>query len=475
MNFMLKKLLPYFTGFIKSMYFFTILLWIIPVLNAKADNSLLDSLYKNADIVLTGRITDISTGYRTEDLGTEIYTITIANDSVYKQNYPIDTKHTKINWVLSNLVCFQNPLSNCLLKYKSGKWIFFLTQAQMNGGEEITDNHIFSCDTNLEKALALVADANQLVVNHFYRDKICGDDCELCNSIKTSQWKKVEKYIANHSNDKQGIGWMQHQRIKWTLTDRAILSSLPSSCGTRFLFVTDTSEVEAYAGFQVGYVKNYASWRVKWFKHLRIEKTDTLILKLFLINTNYSKQYLEFERAQYTRMTVDTALYPFYSSTIIPIPDDLVLEAAVFDGELQFYEDYKSMPDYMQRAVDYIDTLAEHKKVYLLCIMTTHTSPVIATYSLKALEKLMDVRCIPFLIQLSQDRNFMYASSAKAVEEQEKFQSQLSLTLDALTGCITQPEVIPSDISGTASYYDLSISVWKKKIKMVDFEQQSSR
>jgi hypothetical protein len=205
-------------------------------------------------------------------------------------------------------------------------------------------------------------------------------------------------------------------------------------------------------------------WGAQWNKYFIRESTSAMILKSFKPHTYYSNQYLHYERLNDERMTIDTALFKYYSDTKIPISDELVLEAAVFDGELAFYEDYKTMPDYFERAKKYIQKLEDEKKIFLLCIMATHTNPEIAILSLQSLKKLNNPFCIPHLITLSKNRNFTYASSAKAVEAQELLQEETLTTIDYLTGCITSMESIPSGYNGS---FDINLkqSIWNKKIK----------
>ena len=205
-------------------------------------------------------------------------------------------------------------------------------------------------------------------------------------------------------------------------------------------------------------------WGAQWNKYFIRESTTAMILKSFKPHTNYSKQYLYYERLNDERMTIDTALFKYYSDTKIPISDELVLQAAVFDCELKFYEDYKTMPDYLERAKGYIEKLEKENKVFLLCIMATHTHPEIARQSLQALKRLNNPYCIPHLIELSRNRNFTYASSEKVVEQQELFQQEILTTIDYLTGCTTTMESIPQGYNGSFDI-ELKQRIWLNKIK----------
>jgi hypothetical protein len=453
----------------KQLLFLLVLFFSIQI---KAQEVNLDSLFKNSDAVISGEIISISGGF-TDDLGTENYYVKIQIDSIYKQNFFINSGNTSIGWEISNFQCKQNPMSNCIVKYQNGKKIFFLKQAHLFGAAELTDSCILPFTIQLESSISSIAEKNKLNTNPFYQNKTCEMDCKFCNDIKVCNWKKVKKFIVHHCNEKNGIHWMQHRNVKWILGDRAILASLPSYIGYRVLFKTDSGEIETYLGYQLGYYHSYCSWipylaykmwGAQWNKYFIRESTTAMILKSFKPHTNYSNQYLHYERLNNERMTIDTALFKYYSDTKIPISDELVLQAAVFDGELKFYEDYKTMPDYLERAKGYINNLENENKVFLLCIMATHTHPEIARQSLQALKRLNNPYSIPHLIELSRNRNFTYASSEKVVEQQEMLQEEILTTIDYLTGCVTTMESIPHGYNGSFDIV-LKQSIWSKKIK----------
>ena len=431
-----------------------------------------DSLFVNSDVVLSGRITNVLGGF-IDDLGTERFMVSLSTDSIYKQNFYIDTNPTNITWVVSNLGCNEIPLEKCIAKYREGKWIFFLNVSHFYGGDEIADFKVLPYSPENEKSVLKIRNDHLIVINHFNRDKICNEDCALCKNIEIENWKKVERYIAKHSNDRTGLTWMQHRRIKWTLTDRCILASLPSSMGVRIKFITFEGEPEAYLGYQVGYIKTFGTWMpyllhnlwgLQLFKYFSFENTDTLILRSFLIDTNYSEQYLEFEKSNSSRMLTDTSEYERYGINI-PLPDDYVLLTSVFDGELRLFEDYKTMPDYIGYAKTYIDELENEEKIYLLCLMTTHTIPEVGEYSMRALQRLNDERCIPFLIYISEYRSEMYIKGWENAELFRSYMNTLVETLDYLTGCKTHPLFIPYGYYHDVFDLSTNISIWKKKIK----------
>ncbi len=442
------------------------------LLNSISTKAQLDSLFAKADVVLSGEITSIFGGF-SGDLGTEYYFVSIQTDSIYKQNFHIETIPTNITWVVSNLRCKEITLEKCISKYQKGKWIFFLNKKHFYSGEELPDSMILPFSETKEKTISQISEKQQIKINHFSRDKKCDENCELCNYIKTENWEKVEKYIRKHLNDENRM-WMQHRRIKWTLTDRFILASLPSYCSTRFKFITATRETEAYVGYQVGYYKTFGGclphllnslFGLQAYGFFSKENIDTLILRSFIIDSNASVQYLGYEKANYTSMLTDTSKQKLYGKNM-PLPDDYILLAAVFDGAIRLYEDFKTMPDYYERAKKYIDKLEAEKKVYLLSLIASHTIPEIAEYSLHALKKLNDERSIPFLISLAEYKYNMYALGWRNFELHESFMKTLIETLDSLTNSKTNQLDVPYGSPGNVFDLSKNIPVWKKKIRL---------
>ncbi|WP_378017723.1 hypothetical protein [Adhaeribacter terreus] len=444
----------------------------------KAQQTDFNSLFTQADVVLSGHVMSIDGTLGTEDLGTEQYLVQLSIDSIYKHTFPIpDHKTTRIGWEISNLLCREKPMKKCISKYQDGKWIFFLKHASFMGPEVLPESCIrpFS-EANAQRMVEL-QQQHAIPIVHFNRDKICDASCELCRHVKVCDWKKVEKYVAKHCNDRNSPKWMQHQRIKWILDDRAILLSLPSSMGVRYMFSTDSGEVEAYINFQVGYYKAYTPWiphiLSSWFnwdlyKNFTVEKTDTLILRSFKPHTQYSIEYLFYEKANYTRMLTDTSKVKFFGPNM-PLADRDVLLAAVFDGELRLYEDYKTMPIYVEWSKQYIDKLLAEKKVYLLSLMASHTIPEIGMYSLHALRQLNDVRCIPFLIRLADYRKTLPRALYETYQGPiRNFSDSLLFTLDFFTGSKTYPQKISYGGSNDYFYTDQCIAIWRSRIREED-------
>ncbi len=72
--------------------------------NCKETLGNLESLVKNTDLIISGKIIEIK-GPFILDLGTESYHVTIDVDKVIKQNYFIQNPKIQITWVVSNLRC----------------------------------------------------------------------------------------------------------------------------------------------------------------------------------------------------------------------------------------------------------------------------------------------------------------------------------------------------------------------------------
>ncbi len=460
----------------KPFILLALLCLLLPAVNAQQTD--FDSLFAQADVVMSGHVLSIEGAPATDDMGTEQYEVQLAIDSIYKHTFPMpDHKTTRIGWEISNLFCREKPMEKCIRKYQDGKWIFFLKLPSFMGYQVLPESCIRSFSEANVQHIAQLQQQNAISIVHFNRDKICDASCELCRNVKVCNWKKVEKYLAKHCNDRNGLKWMQHKRIKWILGDRTILASLPSSMGMRFMFSTDSGEVEAYVKFQVGYYKAYTTWipllLSSWFnwdtyKNFTVEKTDTLILRSFKPNTQYSIEYLFYEKANYTRMLTDTSKLKLFGPNM-PLPDRDVLLAAVFDNELRLYEDYKTMPVYVEWSKQYIDKLLTEKKVYLLCLMASHTIPEIGMYSLHAMRQLNDARCIPFLIRLADYRKTLpwtgYETYGALIRN---FSDSLLFTMDFFTGSKTYPQKISYGVSSDYIYTDQCIAIWRSRIREED-------
>ncbi len=438
-----------------------------------------DSLYDLADVVVSGRIISISGGMM-DDLGTEIFQVTIETDSVYKQNLLITSHPMTINWQVSNLRCTKETLKDCIMQYASGQWIFFLNKQHFYGGDELSPQQVVPYTAYSAKVLNHIQEEHLLTIDHYGLNKTCSPDCTLCYSIKTENWKRVKRYLVNQAKGHTNDTLLHHRRIKWISTDRHVLASLPSFCGSRMLFVTQTREVEAYAGYQLGYYKCHATWMphllhalFRWqaYRHFCKEKIDTTILRSFHVDSNFSADYFRYEKMNYTRMLTDTLKQPQYGLGM-PLPDEYVLLSSVFDGEMNLYLDYQTMPDYMERSKKRIDELAAQRKVYLLSLITTHTIPELAIHSLNALKNLHDTRCIPFLIELAEYTSAQYEKGYKEPLLHEGFMQTLVETLDDLTDCVTIPQSMPYGVSGNAFDLGMNIPVWKKRINIIDYKSR---
>lgn len=432
-----------------------------------------DSLVKQSDIVVGGQITRIS-GASMDDVGTEYYQVTIDIDSIYKQNIFINSKQQTFTWIVTKGNCNQTDLRACIEHYSQKKYIFFLDKKHIHGGEELKNSHILPFYKDIEAAVGNSVKEQKLVVNDYYRNKLCLSNCELCHHIQFEEWGKLEKYIKKHIS--RGIKWHTHRRVKWMLYDKNILAILPSSMGMRLMVTTQKSERHIYLGLQVGYVKTYMTWlpylisRMGYrnaYRHFSKEKTDTLILRKFYLDSNYTASYIQAYKHSFTYMLTDTTMQKIYGNRM-ELSDEDVLLASAFDEDYRLYHDYQTMPDYIARAKEYIDKLASHGSIYLLCITTTHTVPEIGEYALQALKKINDPRAILFLIRLAE---FTAVQSEKGYikpEAHEGYNITLKETLDALTGCFTSSQSVPFGVSGYAVDIALSLQIWKSKYVMFD-------
>lgn len=445
--------------------------------NLLASETNLASRFMKSDIVVSGRIQSISDGIQ-DDAGTEDFIVTISINKIYKQNIFLNPETIQVHWRVSNLVCNKIDLKDCISQYKNGTWIFILNQSNLSVSQQIKDEQILAYNNIQDSILSALQESNKLIVNHYFQHKTCARNCKLCKSIKFEKWDQVKKYLKHQARGLYPDTLIHHRRILWASSNRDILASLPSYNGTRFLFITNQREVHAYAGYQLGYIKSYLRWmphllynlfRAQTYKYFSKEKIDTTILKSFLVDSNYSTQYMYYEKLNYTRMLTDTLQQSKFPPRM-PLTDEYVLLTSVFDGALNFYLDYQTMPDYMERASSYINELKNKKKIYLLCLMSSHTIPEIGGQALTALKQLNDPRCIPFLIEMAKYRTSLNSKQYGDLNDYEDFNQSLIETLDALTGCKTIPQSVPYDVSSTSFEMSLSIPIWSSKIKTFDYQ-----
>jgi hypothetical protein len=440
-----------------------------------SEASNLDSLFLETEVVFSGRITRISEGV-IEDLGTTLFTVTIEIDSIYRKRIFMNAKETSINWQVSTNTCTKQPLRSCLQPYFNKKWIFFLNEINFNIGDLIYPDQIRPYSVELETELSQLKQKHLMVIDYFKKEKTCASDCELCFAIQHQKWKQVEAYFYDHANGME-YGYMQHRNIKWMLSDKAILASLPSYTTIRLQFLTDQGEVPAYANYQIGYYHSFANW-IPWllykgfsiqaYKYFQFSDYNYLQLRSFKVNEDASSNYLAAICSEYVRELTDTGLLKLYGPNI-PITKEYAFLASIFEEEMSFYIDHQTMADYLPWSKARIDTLLAHRQVYLLCLVSTHTNIEIGTYSLRALQKLNDKRSIPFLIYVAEELiHFDYSlASVKAIEQKETYTQTLTETLDFLTNCRTQPQSVPFGVYGDCFSMSLSIPNWKAQIKVI--------
>ena len=429
----------------------------------------IDSLYKSSDFVLVGQIKIIS-GWFSGDLGTDHFYVTLDVDTIYKQGFVPQTQPIQLHWIVSNLRCPDVPSNSCISKHEGEPKVFFLKREHFFEGAEIPDELILPATKISRRHLNQLKTEDLIVVEPFSSPNVCNDNCELCSNVESEQWDKVEKHIKKHANAEWSNNWMHHQAVQWVLPDRMILASLPSSMSMRFNFITNTGNVEALVHYQVGYYKTYFTWiprllnalfNAQAYGRFSRENYDTLILKSFELDKVTSTQYLAHEEREYKRQVRDSSWTAEYGNSI-PLDSTLVLLASAYEGPTKLYVDYKTMPDYEGRAKAYVDTLLKYKKVYSLCLMTNHGHPEIAAYSVSALEKLADVKAIPWLVDLA---SFEISAGfyPKHYEKRNVLRKQLIETIDELTSTQTLSRSYPYGMPEHTFEMSFSIPLWRSK------------
>jgi hypothetical protein len=431
-------------------------------------NAQLNSLYAQSDFVFIGQIKTII-GPMSGDLGTAYYLVEMDLIRIYKQTFIPPTEIIQLSWIVSNLRCAELPLSNCITRHEGEPKIFFLNLNHFYGGDEIPDSLILPYSAVNDHQLTKLKASNLIRLEPFKSKNACDEACALCADIDDKNWNKVEHHITKHANEERALNWMHHRNIKWVLPDRMILASLPSYQNVRFLFITNSGDVEALVYYQVGFYKTYFTWiprglnmlfNAQVYHRFARENVDTLILKSFDINYVTSPQHLAFDRTEYERQIHDTLWSNQYGLSI-EIDNELLLLASVYEGPTTLYEDYKTMPNYHSNATSYIDSLEKYDKVYSLCIMARHQIPDVATYSVSALARLQNKNAIPFLIKQAEYE--VNASFYPAhFEARDDLRKAILLSLDTLTGVKTISRSYPFGVPTNTWEMSYSIPLWRK-------------
>ncbi len=410
----------------------------------------LDSLFHNADVVVSGHITSVLGGF-SHDLGTEYVWVEIEVDSVFKQNFYIETKPLKFTWIVSNLRCDSIPMLSCVTKYEGKPWIFFLNQSHIYGGAELPESQILPTGSNNIQFVSQLRQNSILQINVYETANQCGNSCGFCHAVEKRKWNKVKRQLETNKNNIAGM--IHHRCIKWLLPDRMIQSSLPSWMGVRYRFQTDDWTQDAVATYQVGMYKHYYLFSR--------ERHDIVALTDFQLSTIEDSIIWKFTKEDLRTKLSTNAWISEYGKPI-EISDKLAKMISLYEWDFQLYRDYQTMPEYEQYATGYIDTLVKHEKVYSLCIMALHNIPEVAVYGLAEIRALNDKRAIPFMMDMAKTYMGLYANGTLS-SHQEIVAAELIRTLDGLLGTKTLEKFYPYGLSTSVLSMSIMYPIWQSR------------
>jgi hypothetical protein len=444
--------------------------------NSQAQN---DSLIANSCLVFSGKAESI-VGPNSGDLGTEFYHVKFQVDSIYKQCAFIDREKFSIWWEVSNLRCAEESMSECISKYSTGKWIFYLDLNNVVQGGELLDSNIVPFSSKTEQAICNLVHEQKIKIEHYEADAKCHSDCTFCPLVEGSNWNKVEKYVKRQikKNGKQvgDAGWMYHRSVKWSYSDRIILASLPSYSSTRMRFLTEKGQVEALLRFQIGYYKIYTPWiphvlyklfNAQTYSAFSVENVDSLILLSIHIDSSGTRDIVE-NTKKITLPQIRDSVWTEQYGPAHEVSDELILLDMLFsDLFLQMnYQMDRHSAEYVSHFRTYIDSLKSHKQIYRLALFASHSHPEISIHALKALDQLNDKRVLTFLLDYALHQYIIYSEGILPYDMQAKHYTTLITTMDHLTGVTTLNPMSNLHVP-SISAMEYSLPLWKNQFELV--------
>ncbi len=439
---------------------------VFTLLQALAQTSAIEATINASDVIISGKVIDCSAAM-IDDLGTNNYIVTLDVDSIYLRNTFVQQQHIQLFWKVNGYENETAAFQKKIQMYKQGKWVFFINRIQLYSSAQMNEDQIQVLTPEIEAKINAIKQTNLIRINNYAQNKTCPESCKFCKAISQERWHRVKRYFKH----KTIYPLTAHRNVKWALPDHDIILTLPSFMTIRYMFNTSNGQVPAYARYQVGYYHSFASWipwtlhklfHIQAYRYFHFENTNKLILRKFNVKQDAATSYISAYQQSIARMLTDSSLIKVYGPNM-PIPAELVLLHLVSESEFRFYLDYQSMPDYAQRAYQYIDDLKNKDQIYTLCLMAFHTNPDFGRYALKALADIRAINTIPFLIQIAEQGRPAYANSDLSIDAHEHYWQQLSRTLDELTGCYTYAHHVPFGVSGNLTAIAFSLPVWKSK------------
>jgi len=436
----------------KSRILLSIILLHLPYL--LFSQSITDSVFHRSDFAVVGEISEVR-GTVIEDLGTEVFMVSLKIDTIYKQNTHLNFPLQTIFWSVSNLRYSGQNLQEYINQYLSRKYIFLLSHEHIRrGGGELDSLHIIPMNAENHLRAIQLAGEEKIRINRYEKENSCNKNCCFCMAVFNENWFLVRRIIDSNDNN-PNFKIEKHRCVKYVLPIGEVLASLPT-WGTKYVcFRTKRGEQVKALTYQIGYYQNIICF-------LHFENVNYYDLKRFEDGSQYELQKLEAYRSgMIWEAEYDTISFPETIPVCLPEPEYIRLWN-IYEYHRHFMENDHYVPKYSK---EYIDHLEKNKLIYNLCLLSLHRSLDVKIWSIQALRRLNDPRVIPYLIHLAEFYKDIYLTESKLENAYQLYLREISSTLDVLTNCYT---IIPYGTDHEQFRLIIGLPVWKTKFTVVE-------
>lgn len=436
----------------KSRFLLTVMLLLIPCL--LSSQSITDSVFHQSDFAVAGEIIDVM-GSAFDDLGTEVFMVSLKLDTIFKQNTHLNFPLQTITWTVSNLRFTGQNLQEHINQYRGRKYIFLLSHEHIRGGgSELDSLHIIPMNAENHLRAIQLAGEEKIRINCYEKENSCNKNCCFCRAVYNENWAYVRRIIDSNDNDRN-FKIEEHRCVKYVLPIGVILASLPS-WGTKYVcFRTKRGEQVKALTYQIGYSHN-----IVCFFHF--ENVNYYDLKSFEDGAQYELQKLEAYRSgMIWEAEYDTISFPETIPVCLPKPEYIRLW-----NIYEYHRYFRENDHYIQKySKEYIDLLENNKLIYNLCLLSLHRSMDVKIWSVQALARLNDPRVIPYLIHLAEFYKDIYLTESKLENAYQLYLREIVSALDSMTNCST---IIPYGTDQEQFRLNMGIPIWKTKFAVVD-------
>jgi len=235
----------------------------------------------------------------------------------------------------------------------------------------------------------------------------------------------------------------------------SVLLSLPSHGSLTTTFLTGNTEIVKSFNFQLGYIHDI---HLMCFRIYSWENVHWMGLKSLTDGSSGVKPILYAFKLNTIDRIANATVYPDQAPRMEPEEKYFHL-AYSFEGEPYFRNSSRWVE---KNSREYIDSLEVKKMIWHLCLFTMHGNQEMRIWSLEALKRMKDPRCIPYLIDLARFYKDIFPQGDENGTIFQVFCRTLVETLDALTGCYT---LIPFGTDQEQFRLGLGLTLWDGRIK----------